>query len=329
MPNRDRLPLILWALMNDSDDEKWMTTADLRRMLEAEGYEWSIRSLRKDIRSLQNSGFEIAVRESEGASTQYAWMGRELSATELQLLIDAVSSAQFIPGDQSRKLTKKLSRMAGPSHTEELRPRILASETGKSKGKSINHSVQAIRKAIDRDQRISFRYPQGSQAEDYVVSPYAAVLKDGRFYLVGWSDREKRISAFRIDRMQATKQVQRKRVRPPENFDIRDYTDRAFLVSDGPEVKVTLHCCAEALDEVMDCFGEVVQPENRTDESFEVTVPVKMGAAFYGWMVQNAGKIRIQGPEQAKKAYAEYLEQALNDVPGVNCSVIYRKPKEF
>ena len=34
MPNRDRLPLILWALMNDSDDEKWMTTADLRRMLE-------------------------------------------------------------------------------------------------------------------------------------------------------------------------------------------------------------------------------------------------------------------------------------------------------
>ena len=66
MPNRDRLLLLLHTLQKQSDDENWLTTAYLREVLEKEGHECSIRSLRKDIQALRCSGYEIAVREEEG-----------------------------------------------------------------------------------------------------------------------------------------------------------------------------------------------------------------------------------------------------------------------
>ena len=46
---KDRPLLLLRALQEGSDDEKWMTTAELRAVLEAEGQVCAIRTLRRDI----------------------------------------------------------------------------------------------------------------------------------------------------------------------------------------------------------------------------------------------------------------------------------------
>ena len=53
MPNKDRLLVLLQTLQEQSDDETWLTTAELRRALEAEGHECSIRTLRRDVKSLK------------------------------------------------------------------------------------------------------------------------------------------------------------------------------------------------------------------------------------------------------------------------------------
>ena len=66
MPNRDRLLLLLQTLKERSDEETWLTTGELLAVLEKEGIESSVRSLRKDIRSLQNSGFAPAMRGRTG-----------------------------------------------------------------------------------------------------------------------------------------------------------------------------------------------------------------------------------------------------------------------
>ena len=83
-------------------------------------------------------------------------------------------------------------------------PQILISERVKAKNKDMIYSVQAIRRAIDRNKKISFRYlqyntdkqqvpkQQGTKEEEYVVSPYATVWNDDRYYLVGWSDKRRK-----------------------------------------------------------------------------------------------------------------------------------------
>lgn len=79
MPTKDRLLVLLQTLQEKSDDETWLTTADLRSVLEKEGHECSIRTLRRDVQSLHNCGYDIAVQEEEGRFTRYAYLRRKVS----------------------------------------------------------------------------------------------------------------------------------------------------------------------------------------------------------------------------------------------------------
>ena len=327
MPMKDRLLVLLKTLQERSDDETWLTTGDLRVALEAEGLDCSIRTLRRDIQSLHNCGYDIAVQETEGMFTRYAWMGRKLSMPDLQILVDAVSAAQFIPQKRSEELVAELSAMAGPSHVQELKPQILVSEHVKAKNKNMIYAVQEIRRAIDRNRKIRFRYLEyntekeqvvkhkGTEEEWYVVSPYATVWNDDRYYLVGWSDKREKVVVFRIDRMEVPKQLPNKRVPEPEGFDIRDYTDKVFRMYGGQEEKVTLRCSMEILDQVIDRFGDGIEIK-AGKKHFTVTVPVSLSTTFYAWVFQYVGKMSILAPEYVREAYAGYLEEALDDVLG-------------
>lgn len=327
MPTKDRLLVLLQTLQDKSDDETWLTTADLRGALEAEGLECSIRTLRRDMQSLQNCGYDIAVQETEGMFTKYAYLGRKWSMPDLQILVDAVSAAQFIPQRRSEELISELSVMAGPSHEKELRPQILVSEHVKAKNKDMIYSVQAIRRAIDRDRKISFRYLQynmdkkqvpkheGTAEEWYTVSPYATVWNDDRYYLVGWSDKRRKVAVYRIDRMKVPKQLPNKRVPAPEDFDVRDYTDKVFRMYGGPEETVTLRCSMEILDQVIDRFGDGVEIRP-AGKNFLVKMPVSLSTTFYAWVFQFVGKMSIVAPEYVREAYARYLEEALDDALG-------------
>ena len=329
MPTKDRLLVLLQTLQKNSDDETALTTADILAALEAEGHDCSVRTLRRDVKSLQACGYEIDIREkSEGGYTRYAWMDREWSKPELQILVDAVCAAQFIPMSWSETLIRKLSGMAGPSHTEELVPQILVSEHVKAKNKDMIYSVQKIRWAIEQNKKIQFKYLQynthkeqvpkheGTPEEEYVVSPYATVWNNDRYYLVGWSDKRQKVAVFRIDRMKVPAILRKKRVPAPVDFDVRDYTDKIFKMYGGPEEKVTLLCKLEILDQVIDRFGEQVELKDVRKEHFTVTVPVSLSTTFYAWVFQYVGKMRILAPEHVRESYVGYLEQAMDEVLG-------------
>ena len=328
MPLKDRPLLLLKALQEESDDEKWMTTAELRSLLEAEGQECAIRTLRRDIQILIDCGYDIGIREGSGVSTEYCLRDRKWELPELQLLVDAVSAAQFIPQARSEELIGKLASMAGPSHREELKPQILISEHIKAKNKDMIYTVQAIRRAIDRDKKIAFKYlhytkdkqqiPKhaGSTEEKYIVSPYATVWNNDRYYLVGWSDKRQKVAVYRIDRMKVPDILRQKRIPAPEDFDIRDYTDKVFWMFDGIQEEVTLRCRTNILDQVIDRFGENVNLKILDTDTFDVTVPVAVSSTFFGWMCQFTGEMRILEPRHTREAYADWLQEAIDDVLG-------------
>lgn len=328
METKERILALLQYLRDNSDDERSVSAADIRHMFRERGESVSPPTLRGDIASLQKFGCEIDVKEDNGIGTFYRYLDREWSRPELQILVDAVSAAQFIPQARSEELIRKLSPMAGPSHKEELVPQILVSEHVKAKNKNMIYSVQAIRRAIERDKKIVFRYLQfnadkeqvpkhaGTAEEQYVVSPYATVWNDDRYYLVGWSDKRNKVAVYRIDRMEVPKQLTKKRVPKPVNFDIRDYTDKVFRMYGGPEEKVTLRCRMEILDQVIDRFGDGIEIKMGHNDRFTVTVPVSLSTTFYAWVFQYVGKMSIIAPEHVREAYAGYLSEAIDDVLG-------------
>ena len=337
MATKNRIVYLMQYLQENSDENHPVTTAQIRDEMAKKGCPIIIPTLRDDIASLQDAGFDIQVNEVEGLSTTYSWLDRDWSQSELQILVDAVSSSQFITSEKSRQLIEKLAKMAAPSFRENLRPQILVSEHIKAPNKQILLSVEAIRRAIDRDRKITFKYMQynmekqqvprheGTPEEDYVVSPYATIWNNDRYYLVGYSEKRNDINTYRVDRMMAVKQIPQKRIPAPDGFNIQDYTDKVFWMYDGDEENVTLRCKHKILDQVIDRFGEGISLENITKETFDVTVPVCISGTFYAWIVQFVGELTIVSPGSVKDAYTEYLQEAIDDV---KCQKTYISEKE-
>ena len=327
MKDTGRILVVARLLRKYSDDLSWLDTPTLIRLLEKEGHPCQVRTLREDIKVLQALGYEIGVRERE-RSTKYAWLDHDMSAPELRLLNDAVSSAQFIPKERSTDLINRLAELAGPSYTGSIVPRILVSERIKAKNTDMIYTVQKIQEAVLKDCKISFRYltytpekkqvpkHQGDIREMYVVSPYATVWCNDRYYMVAWSDRRQKIIQYRIDRMKLPKLLQKRRDPPPEGFDLRKYTDQVFWMYSGEEENVTLRCRMSILDQVIDRFGEGIDIKVLCDALFEITVPVSVSGTFFAWVFQFTGEMKITGPEWVVEKYENMLDEALTALQG-------------
>ena len=137
MANKGRVLYLLRYLRRCSDEDHPVTTAEIRKELADHGCPATVQTVRDDISMIRECGFDIAVNEKSGQSTTYSYLDRDFDVPELQILIDAVSSAQFITGNKSKQLIQKLISMAGPSHEEELQPIVLSGENVKARNSQI------------------------------------------------------------------------------------------------------------------------------------------------------------------------------------------------
>ena len=154
----------------------------------------------------------------------------------------------------------------------------------------------------------------GTPQEDYIVSPYATIWNNERYYMVGYSEKRQAVNTYHVDRMSGVKQISRKRHPAPEDFNIQDYTDKVFWMYKGDEENVTLRCKQHLMDQMIDKFGEGIDIENVQEDTFDITVPVEITGTFYAWVTQYVGEMKIVAPEHVREAYKGYLREAIDDM---------------
>ena len=324
MANKSRVLYLLQYIQNNSDEDRPVSTAQIRSALKEKGYPVTVETLRDDIAALKDAGYDIAVNEASGLTTTYSYIDRPLDVPELQILIDAVSSSQFISHTRSKQLISKLIAMAGPSHREELRPGIMISEFIKTPNSQLLYTVQKIQQAIQSDRKITFQYFQFNLNKErvprhdgkwYVISPYVTIWKHERYFLVGWSDEREKVVVFRIDRMGIPKLTREIRMPAPESFIVRDYTERIFNMYDEGEMEtVTLRCRHHMIDHIIDYFGKDVEPFNITEKTFDVNVKVCASTTFFSWVMGYVGDMTIAGPKKICNAYCEIMQKGIDGV---------------
>ena len=104
--------------------------ADIISYLEYNGEQTNIKTLRKDIETLQDHGFDIVRVPTR--PVKYFMGSRKYELPELKLLIDAVSSSRFITQKKSREFAKKLTGKASEYQRKELRRNIIATHRVKT-----------------------------------------------------------------------------------------------------------------------------------------------------------------------------------------------------
>ena len=325
MDNKSRILHFLQYLSENTDEGKAVTHSDILAHYADLGLKISVPTIRDDVKTLRDSGYDIEVREVNGVATYYKFLDRKWSAPELQILVDAVSAGQFLSAKKTRKMIGSLRSMAGPTERDQLAPGIQVPDRVKAPNEQILYIIQDIREAIRSDVKISFQHYEYDSSMirvakhkgyKYVVSPYAMIWKNDRYYLIGWSEKHDRVAHFRIDRMGKPRLLKESRHPVPKDLNLKDRTDRIFSMFDGPEETVVLKLRPHLIGQVIDQFGDRVEVLHKDEKRMDVGVIVHLSPTFFGWLFQYVGEMTVISPDYVCEMYAQKMHDGLDDVMG-------------
>ncbi len=325
--SKDRLLYILQYLMKNTDDDHKISQQELSELCSASGHGSDRHVISKDIDLICAYGFDI-IRSKTGTRNYYNYGCRDLDTAELRMLMDAVESSAFISPTKTECLLRKLSGLTSCHDAEKLRTSVYTGKLNKAENNQIFLTIDVINQAINAGKKIRFQHYEydgnrnrvmRNDGEIYTVSPFLTIWRDDRYYLVGWADNRNDIRSFRIDRMALPQIADDPAVPAPDGFDPYDYyCTLTKMYSNGPEMDITLNCDDSLMNSIIDRFGSDFDFERADSSHFRAHVHVNASGTFWGWVFEYAGRMKIEGPEEAVRMYRDHLKTALADLPEEN-----------
>lgn len=316
---KSRLVVLEKMFYTRTDEEHQMTNTQILEYLKEHDVPANEKTLRGDIRLLQELG--VGIVKIVSRPNRYYLGEREFEMPELKLLIDAVSSSRFITTKKSHDLGRKLADLASDNQKKELRRNVYATNRVKNSSESIYGMVDTINEAINKKRKIRFQYREYTgelkpvlrhNGEIYELSPYALYWNQDYYYVVGWSDKHCDVSSFRADRIVDPVITGEKAEKKPEDFDIDDYSRRIFEMFDGEPTVVKLECRNDFAKYIVDRFGTNLETVKTSDDYFQVEVEVSLSPTFYAWVFRFGGEIRILSPVKAVNEITEMTKKLMD-----------------
>ena len=208
MIHKNRALYIFQYLWEHTDEEHPATTKEIIEYLASIGISTTRKTVAEDAAELQNSGFDVVCNRSR--QNEYFIGSRYLELAELKLLIDAVQAAKFISPNKSRELIGKVSALAGPHQSAELKRNLFVDGKVKTANEAVYYVVDTLYAAIQKKKAVSFQYIEYTahkkkafkhNGQIYVLSPYDMVWNNDGYYVFGFSESHSRIVKFRVDRV--------------------------------------------------------------------------------------------------------------------------------
>ena len=305
---------VLKILMERSDAEHPITTEEIISALNEYGYSCDRKSIYRYIDSLIEFGIDI-VRCGHG----YCVVSREFEIHELKLLADAVQSSRFITVKKSRELTKKLGTLASVYEAKTLSRSVHMIGVNKTDNERVFYTLDAVYEAIRTNKRVQFKYfrynPDGTKqyrdnGAEYIVSPYAVVWDDEKYYLHAYNEKYDDISSFRLDLMEGAKVSSLPRLKQKEyaSYNPNDRQKAAFSQFGGEETTVVCEFDNLLAGAVFDHFGTNIVTSSTPNGRFRVSLNVIVSQQFLSWMFGFGDKAKILAPQSVVNRFKEQLE---------------------
>jgi predicted DNA-binding transcriptional regulator YafY len=313
---------LLNILLEETDENNPLTTKDLIQKLKFYGIDSERKSIYSDIECLKDYGVDIICEKDR--SNKYYVASRDFELAELKLLVDSVQASKFITHKKSENLIKKIQKLASKHEAKDLQRQVMVHKRIKSMNESIYYSVDAIHEAIKNKKKIEFKYYSYDGDKNFVprregaiysVIPFALSWANENYYLVGYYDRYKDVSNFRVDRMKSVQVSPDVAIIPPgyENFDLNSYTNKIFSMFGGELERVKLRFNKSMINLVIDKFGKDVMIYDKTENYFYISLDLAISNTFFSWMVLFGNEGEIIEPVEVREAYCNYLKGIFNN----------------
>ena len=308
--------LILEILREYTDEDHSLTQQEIIRLLkECYGAECDRRSVKSNILSLKDLGYDISMEKG------YRLLSREFDDAELRMLIDSVLFSKSISSRQAKGLIDKLRGFSSKYFDAKVSHVSNLPEIGRTDNKQVMYSLDTINDAISAKKKISFIFNEiGTDFklhpvsnEPRVATPIQIVANNGRFYLICNYDKYDNVIHVRIDKMTKVKMLEEK-ARPlkdikelSEGLNLpRHMAEHVYMFS-GPSVNVKLRATRGTMSELVDWFGKDFRILNQDDEYITVRLSCNATAMRF-WALQFGPYVEVLEPKSLRNQIREDVE---------------------
>lgn len=311
-------------LLKNTDEAHRLTGAQIVAALIEQGVAAERKAIYRDIAMLQEYGLDI-----KASNTGYYIASRSFSVAELRVLLSAVQAATFVSPKRTAELCEKIRTL---SSAYQARSELATPSIGgvKCQREDVFATIEQVNCAISLPSQLSFLYyklnarlnqVQQRQGKRYVVSPYAMIWLQDRYYLVANLSGRDDLTHFRLDRMRSVRVEPLtwrdfSEVSPYKGvFDIPDYVVKCVNMFAGEAVYVELCCSNSIVNEIADRFGEKLSIIAFDAERFTARVKSVAGNGLLSWISQFGAQIEILSPASLRETMRQRL---------VEMSALYR-----
>lgn len=293
-------------LLESTDDDHPLTGKQIIERLGLMGISEERKTLYDDIATLIGSGLKIEIKKV-GHSNAYYIGERLFTDEELYVLADAVASSRFLTQRKSGVLIQKLQKLTSAHKGKSLRRQIFVENRTKTFNEDIYYTINLINHAIFTKTEITFKYytydinrqkKYRHGGEIYKISPYYLIWKDDNYYLICYSNKHDKIVYFRADRMSHVQisDVKRKELSLDEQEVAKNLRTTFNMYSGTPE-RITLEVDISLIDVIIDRFGERININRNSENTFTCSVDVQISPTFWGWLFSFGSKIKAIAPQ--------------------------------
>ena len=334
---------ILDILRKYTDENHRLSQKEIEEILKKE-YEMVVdrKSVKANLMDLIEFGYEIEYSESlrmiknkttgemeESYILSDFYMARDITDSELRLLIDGLLFSTHLPYSQCKNLIGKLENLSNVYFKSRIK-HIATMPEDKTNNQQLFFNIDILDEAISHGKKVSFKYLEydldlntvrKKQADGkeriYVVSPYQMVAKEGKYYLICNYDKYDDISNYRIDRITDINILDEK-IKPFENLEWSNgqklnlaayMKEHVYMYSSGSS-KVKLRIVDIMLSDIVDMFGKDIKVAKKEDGYFEVTVHAT-DQAIVQFAKNYAPDVIVLEPKRIREQVIEELKKGL------------------
>lgn len=305
-------------LENETDENNKLTVKQIIEKLEKNDIKAERKSVYDDIECLQYYGVDVIVDKSD---SNYYFIGeREFELPELKLLVDSVQSSKFLTEKKSNSLIKKLESLCSKSQANSLNRQVFISNRIKNMNESIYLTIDEIQNAILNKVKIKFKYLSYSikgknvykkDGKEYITSPYALMLEDQNYYLLGYDSETGYFKHYRVDKIVNITPTNEECDGQEEfkDIDLSKYSKKFFSMFGGKVQSIKLRVDSDLMGVITDKFGKNIIIKKIDKDIFEVTVEIAVSPQFFGWVTSFSGKIKIISPDDVVDDFKNHLKK--------------------
>ena len=312
-----KLLKLMELFRQETDEDHPMLASVVCEKLAARGVPCDRRTLSRDIKVLNDNGYEV-MSTMVGHEKAYYVEDRSFAVPELKVLIDAVQAASFITEKKTAELIGKIAALGGSNRAAILQSNMVCFNTRKHSNESIYYNVGFLEEAIQLNKKVVFLYHDIDEngekvyrrgGHHYVVEPIALVFNEDNYYLVSYSSRHGSTANYRVDRMTDVKVIEEDitDVAMSLREDVSEYTEQAFKMYGGDPVDIVIEYDEKLIGVVYDKFGEGTKMMRSADDKIIATVKVRISPTFWGWLFQFGKQMRILSPDSVKQEYKKQV----------------------